>query len=335
MVSAMVNEVYITDPGTRIMARKGSIVIMSRDGNKQVLPPNVEEIIVATSRASITSKAIRMLSMKGINLVFLNSFGDPVALMLPPVINKTVMIRIKQYELFLNNELRLELARRLIACKIENQARLVRYFAKSRRESSLNDIAYSLSSFATQLMSIEIKRLNSEIIEGIEAQAANKYWDVVVSLLPTWLGFHGRNPEGTDLMNLALNYGYGILYSTMERYLIMAGLDPYLGVLHTIKSGKPSLVFDIVEVFRPIAVDKALIIEIDNTKLSIFNGFLDYDSRRAIARIILNNLNRDYINPRTSRKSPLTEIMKHETWYLASIIRDGNVNDYECFTWVF
>ncbi len=196
----MVNEVYITDPGTRIIVRKGSVIIIGKDGNKQVLPPNTEEVIIATSRASITTKAIGILAMKGINLVLLNSFGDPpVVTMLPPVINKTVMTRVKQYELFLNHELRLELARRLIACKIENQARLVRYFAKSRREPALNDIAYSISSMTTQLISMETSKLNPEVIEGIEAQAANKYWDVVASLLPSQLGgFHGRDPEGTD-----------------------------------------------------------------------------------------------------------------------------------------
>ncbi len=331
----MANEIYITEPGTRIIARKGSVIIMRGNGEKQALPPNTEEVIIATSRASITTKAVRILAMKGINLVILNPLGDPVAIITPPVINKTVITRVRQYELFLNNETRLELARRIIACKIENQARLVRYFAKSRREPSLNDIAYSISTIATQLMSIETNRLNPDIIESMEAQAANRYWDVVASLLPSQLGFHGRDPEGTDVVNLALNYGYGILYSVMERYLVMAGLDPYLGILHTIKSGKPSLVFDIVEPFRPVAVDKPLIIELGSLRLSTVNGFLDYDSRRAIARTILNNLNRDYINPRMGRKSSLTEIMKHEAWYLASIIRDGTVKDYRCFNWVF
>ena len=331
----MANEVYITNPGTKIVVRKGSVIIMGRDGSKQVLPPNTEQLIIATSRASISTKAIRTLAMKGVNIVILNPLGDPAAIIMPPIINKTVATRIRQYELFLNNETRLELARRIIACKIENQARLIRYFAISRREQSLYDIAYAVSSIATQLMSIETKRLNPEVIESMEAQAANKYWDAVASLLPTQLGFHGRNPEGTDPMNLALNYGYGILYSTMERYLIMAGLDPYLGVLHTVKSGKPSLVLDIVEIFRPVAVDKPLITEVKDLKLNIINGFLDYDSRKAIARVILDNMNKDYINPRTGRKASLTEIMKYETWNLASIIREGNVGDYKCFTWVY
>ncbi len=191
----MANEVFITEPGTRIVARKGSVIIMGRDGNKQVLSPNTEEVIIATSRASITTKAIRILATKGANLVILNPLGDPVAIITSPIINKTVITRIKQYELFLNNEIRFELARRIIACKIENQARLIRYLAKSRRETSLNDIAYSISSMATQLMSIETNKLNPEIIESIEAQAANKYWDAITSLLPSQLGFHGRNPR--------------------------------------------------------------------------------------------------------------------------------------------
>ena len=160
----MANEIYITEPGTRIIARKGSVIIMRGNGEKQALPPNTEEVIIATSRASITTKAVRILAMKGINLVILNPLGDPVAIITPPVINKTVITRVRQYELFLENETRLELARRIIACKIENQARLVRYFAKSRREPSLNDIAYSISTIATQLMSIETNRLNPDII---------------------------------------------------------------------------------------------------------------------------------------------------------------------------
>lgn len=75
MVSAMANEVFITEPGTRIIARKGTIIIVGRNGNKQVLPPNTEEVIIATSKASISTKAIRILATKGTNLVILNHLG--------------------------------------------------------------------------------------------------------------------------------------------------------------------------------------------------------------------------------------------------------------------
>jgi hypothetical protein len=51
--------------------------------------------------------------------------------------------------------------------------------------------------------------------------------------------------------------------------------------------------------------------------------------------LILGNLSKEYVNQRTRRRVPLVEIIKQEAWYLASIIRDGLVKDYKCFTWVF
>jgi len=51
--------------------------------------------------------------------------------------------------------------------------------------------------------------------------------------------------------------------------------------------------------------------------------------------LILDNLSKKYVNQRTRRRVPLVEIIKQEAWYLASIIRDGSVKDYRCFTWVF
>jgi CRISPR-associated protein Cas1 len=47
-----------------------------------------------------------------------------------------------------------------------------------------------------------------------------------------------------------LNYGYGVLYSLVERACILAGLDPYVGFIHTDNYNKKSLVFDLIECYR-------------------------------------------------------------------------------------
>ena len=67
-----------------------------------------------------------------------------------------------------------------------------------------------------------------------------------------------RDPESKDIGNITLNYGYGILYSEVERACILSGLDPYLGFLHSDRYGKPSMVLDLLEQFRPI-IDKQII----------------------------------------------------------------------------
>jgi CRISPR-associated protein Cas1 len=52
-----------------------------------------------------------------------------------------------------------------------------------------------------------------------------------------------------------LNYGYGILYSKVERALVIAGLDPYIGLLHCDNYNKKSFVFDFIEPYR-ILIDE-------------------------------------------------------------------------------
>ena len=53
----------------------------------------------------------------------------------------------------------------------------------------------------------------------------------------------GRETRGAlDRFNSALNYGYGILYSQVEKAVTLAGLDAYGGFLHADRPGKPSLV---------------------------------------------------------------------------------------------
>lgn len=327
----MLNVFYVIEPGSRIIYRKGSVIVVRRSGEKVVMPPNTEKLVIASSRVGITSMVIRHLASRGVDVVFLDPTGYPIAMVFPPVLNKTVITRVRQYEVYLNREFVLSLARKFIYCKIENQARLLRFLGKSRREDWLIEVAFSISSLATQLMSIKVNELGTDVINSYEAQAAKKYWEAVASLLPHDIGFTGRDQEGNDPINASLNYGYGILYSIAEKDLLIAGLDPYLGVLHTLKSGKASLVFDFVEMFRPVAVDKAVITGVPRLRLNVVNGLLDYESRKAVAKVVIENLNKQYPYSKVGRNLALVDIIKHEAWDLASLFRTGSINDYQCY----
>lgn len=86
---------------------------------------------------------------------------------------------------------------------------------------------------------------------GIEGRAGRTYWEAVNLLLPDTFQFaeRSRNPA-KDEFNCLLNYAYGVLYSTVERACILAGLDPYVGFIHTDHYQKKSLVFDLIECYR-------------------------------------------------------------------------------------
>lgn len=59
-----------------------------------------------------------------------------------------------------------------------------------------------------------------------------------------------RRPS-LDAFNACINYAYGMLYNTVETSIITAGLDPEMGIFHKEQLNKPTLVYDLIEPFRP------------------------------------------------------------------------------------
>ena len=116
-----------------------------------------------------------------------------------------------------------------------------------------------------------------------EASAAGAYWSAYRGVT----GFPGRGQEGGDPVNAALNYGYGVLKALCFKSLLIAGLDPYVGFLHVEKSGRPSLVLDFMEQWRP-RVD-AVVAGI-REGLEVENGLLTHQSRLRVAAAVLEEL---------------------------------------------
>lgn len=55
-----------------------------------------------------------------------------------------------------------------------------------------------------------------------------------------------------------LNYGYAVLESQVRIAIAEAGLDPTIGYLHANAPGRATLVFDLMEPYRPV-VDRAVL----------------------------------------------------------------------------
>ena len=96
---------------------------------------------------------------------------------------------------------------------------------------------------------------------NLAAEAARYYWACVREILPAELEFTGRITRGaTDPFNAMLNFGYQVvLFPEVWKAVSYAGLDFYAGYLHADRSGKPSLVLDLMEEFRQQLVDRTLI----------------------------------------------------------------------------
>ncbi len=92
---------------------------------------------------------------------------------------------------------------------------------------------------------------------GLEGEGASVYFGAIRTLLPSWAGFDGRNRRPPrDPFNACLSYGYAVLEGAILTGIGAAGLEPFAGFLHSDRSGKPSLVLDLIEEFRQPVVDR-------------------------------------------------------------------------------
>jgi CRISPR-associated protein Cas1 len=141
----------------------------------------------------------------------------------------------------------------------------------------------------------------------------------------------GRRTQGaTDPINAGLNYGYGILYGQVERAIVLAGLDPYAGFLHVDRSGKPSLVLDLIEEFRAAAVDRAILSLVNKgSGLAVDDkGRLDEPTRKLLAAKVLERL--DSPLRYEGKQSTLRSAVQTQARHLAVFLR-GDRPVYEPF----
>ncbi len=218
----------------------------------EVSAKKVSSILITTA-AYLTTDAVKLAMDNNIDVIFLDEFGEPYARIWHSRIGSTTMIRRRQIEIAeTDNGLRLALS--WVNKKFENQIEFLKRLRKTRTQKFNEITAYirKLEGLQSSLESISgtIDEKRGTIM-GMEGRGGRIYFECLSFLMPDRYRFEGRsrNPA-KDEFNALLNYSYGILYSKVEKACIIAGLDPYVGIIHTDNYNKKSLVFDIIENYR-------------------------------------------------------------------------------------
>lgn len=223
-----------------------------------------------------------------------------------------------------------ELARTIIAAKVKNQFHLVKYFHKyhGKKQAGLTEAFNEMERFFKTFNIFVKSRITDDetyilILMSQEAQAALRYWNYIRILLSDdKAGFEGREKRGADdVVNSMLNYGYAILYSRVWQALLKAKLNPFDSVIHAVQPGKPTFVYDVVEIFRPQAVDRVVIGMVQKGfSLSVSQGMLEEETKRQLAKYVLERLNR--FEGYRGERIPLDNIIIHQAKEIASYFNE-------------
>jgi len=210
--------------------------------------------IIASKGTAISSDAIQLAVENNIDVLFVDKNGSPIGRIWHSKLGSTSLIRKEQLKASLD-ETGLYWVKQWIHQKLTNQTNFIKDLKKHRKnqEDFLDKKIGKLTGLSQQISDLNGKTV-SEVdgtIRGIEGTGGRLYFETLSYVLPKNHQFEGRSSRpAKDPFNAFLNYAYGILYSKIEKSLIIAGIDPYLGFLHRDNYNQLSFVFDFIEPYR-------------------------------------------------------------------------------------
>ena len=114
-------QLFVNSPGTLIKQKDGCFQLSNQEKHMDVSPEKLESI-VTTNKAMISTQAIVLALEHNIDIIFLDSHGDPRGRVWFSKMGSTAMIRRRQLEAEISG-LGLKLVRDLVQEKVNNQIR--------------------------------------------------------------------------------------------------------------------------------------------------------------------------------------------------------------------
>lgn len=268
--------VYLNSQGLYI-GKSGEVLTVKDKGKliQEIRMKDASQVNLLGS-VQISTQAVQVLMQSEIPLLYF-SMGGWFYGMTQGVGLKNIMWRREQFRMADDERFCLRLAKNLVAGKIRNQRTLLmrnhveppadtlRFMKAIMGETERAD---SLSS----LLGIEgvAARAYFESFSGMLKVAKSREQDVELAIqLPTnssllHFDFKKRNRRPPrDPVNALLSLGYSLLSKDLTIACTAVGLDPYLGYYHQPRFGRPALALDLMEPFRPLVVDSAVLTAIN------------------------------------------------------------------------
>jgi CRISPR-associated protein Cas1 len=178
---------------------------------------------------------------------------------------KNVFLRRAQFARAEEQSFSLALARRFVAAKIRNQRTLL----QRNHEEPPPFVLQRLK----RLAHVANEADDMPALLGIEGTAARLYFESFNGMIKVedeerpQLDFAHRNRRPPrDPVNALLSFAYSLLVKDLMIVCHAVGFDPFIGFYHQPRFGRPALALDLMEEFRPLIADSAVLTAI-NTRM--------------------------------------------------------------------
>lgn len=334
----LLNTLYVTMPEA-YLSKDGQNVVVSVNQQEVFRIPSINiEGIVTFGYMGASPGLMKLCSDNGISLTFLSPNGRFIS-RIQCATRGNVLLRKAQYSLSDDEERSLQVAKLIIAAKIQNYRNILKRYCRDYGECREVETAVKI------LEANKRHALNAEDktkLMGFEGMASNAYFDALPKLILNQkesFPFNGRNRRPPkDAVNAMLSLAYTLIANDVSAALETVGLDPYVGFLHSLRPGRTSLALDIMEEFRAYLGDRFVFSLINKRQITPKdflhqgdNGVILTDTGRKTFLAAWQNRKRDTImHPYMNEKVEIGLLPYIQALLLARYIRN-DIDDYPVF----
>jgi len=219
---------------TKLDLNLGYMVVRKPDSIKKVFLDEISILVIETTRASITTALISEMTKRNIKIIFCDEKHNPETETVATYGCHDSSLKIKQ-QLQWDEGAKKSVWTEIVIEKIRQQAKHLKSLDKCESAEMLNNYI------------LEMKYYDESNREG---HAAKVYFNSLFG--------QEFNRSKDCVINVALNYGYGILLSIFSREIIASGYLTQIGIFHSNMYNKYNLASDFMEPFR-VLVDKVIV----------------------------------------------------------------------------
>jgi CRISPR-associated endonuclease Cas1/CRISPR-associated protein Cas4 len=221
--------------------------------------------LVIMGNVYVTTPTLQELMKRGIPITW-HSYGGWFIGHSVGTGHKNVELRTAQYRTSFDERRCLHIAKILVNSKILNCRTLL------RRNWRGNEAPKALIDEMKHDSHNCLRAQNLKELLGIEGAAAARYFGAFGQLIKrdvdlasfTFDFTHRKRRPPPDPVNALLSYGYSVLTRSWSVTLTAVGFDPYRGFYHQPRYGRPALALDMMEPFRPLIAESAVLSAINN-----------------------------------------------------------------------
>lgn len=249
---------HLVGPG-KLKVVNGKLAYSTEGDPPLRLDPEALTTVLCYGPVGVTDEAMQMLFRHGVEVAFLTAGGTICRGRLVRSDPSTTALRMVQHQVLSREECQRELARWIVANKIESQVHAARHYQR-QGSTAARPVLHQLQE-ATEACR---NATTVEQLRGVEGSSSAAWFGLLGQLLnPPWVFNQRTRRPPTDPVNALLSLGYTWLLTRTVARCEATGLEVNLGALHEFRPGRPSLACDLIEPLRVPAVDRWVVAQLN------------------------------------------------------------------------